>query len=563
MAQLVADHGSVVVVHGPRGVGKARLAVALKTEATRRGDAAVLEARCPSAGARSFHPFSDLARQAMVWAEERGLTETLVDPIYPELSAVIDHAVSDRSSTETPSLDQKLAFFEAFRQLLTGVGREGRLCVIIHDVERADADTLEMAAFLADELFGDAALTGRPVRGVLVLLARDDVPGRIEDFVAEMNDRPSARTMGLRGLDLDGLRRYVQSPHVLEKLLEASAGLPQEVDALIDALPSNVEELFERRLESLDALPRELLLAMSVSDRPASARLLAEIVRHPMKEAALALNGLRSDRILTRRIQSGEFQFSFNRRRDQEVAQRALSPEDRAHLHGSWARALSQEHETGGPALLAYHQLRSSEPQRGVPLAVQAAETHAVAGAIHAALEILEDARPHATGELKLTILARLAELAPLTGNPRRALRLVEEWKTSLAEDQRAPALRREGELHNAAGDYHRALEALAGARLLFEAAPDQLNLARVDATASEAHYHLAETQLARECCEAGLERLATARRDEATPRLRLDLLNQLGKIALAEGDAERAVKFFEETLDVAGQQALLPEEAR
>lgn len=564
---LDADHGSVVLIHGPRGVGKARLAEHLEQAAAQRPDVAALVARCPQAGARSFHPFAELARQAIMWAEQRGRSEQLVDPVYAELGPVLDHAAGEDADHDAPSLNQKLAFFEGFRRLLGGIASEARLCAIVHEIERADADTLELASYLADELFADPALEpGLSGRGVLVLLAREDesTEGRLRDFVADMKEHRTVRCLELRGLDLEGLRRYVQSPHVLEKLFAASSGLPQEVDALIEALPSNVEELFERRLESLDSLSRELLVALSISGRPATARQLSEVSRHPMKEVAKALNSLRSSRILTRRIHSGEFHFAFRRRRDLEVCQRSVGPEDRARLHGTWAQALSQEMEVGGSALLAHHQLRSGEPLRGVPLAIQAAETHAVAGAINAAIEILEDARPHAASELKLAILSRLAELAPLTGNPRSALRYVEEWKSALQDSERGPALRREAELHNVAGDYRLALEAVAVARdLLSSQGADHAERAGLEATASEAHYHLSDLEEARTCCEVGLDLLAAAGSVASATRVRLDLLNQLGKIALADGDGARAIRFFRETLDTAEQHALASEEAR
>lgn len=564
---LSADGGSAVVLHGPRGVGKARLAEFVKQEAGSKGEAAILEARCPAAGARSFHPYADIARQAMMWAEQRGLGDTLVDPIYPDLAPVIDHAASDEDGPDAPSLDQKLAFFEGFRRLLRGIATEGRLCAVVHDLERADADTLELTHYLLDELFGDDAMDPGPgARGMFLVLVREDEqsPDRIRDFLGEAVEHRGVRTLRLSGLDIDGLRRYVQSPHLLQKLLSASSGLPQEIDALIDALPDNVEELFERRLEQLERMPRELLMALAVSGRPSPARQLAEVSKHPVREVAKALNELRNARILSRRIQSGELQFGFTRRGDLEVAQRLLSAEDAQRLHGIWAKALSQDPDGGGPALLAYHQLRSAEPWRGVPLAIQAAETHAVAGAVNAAIEILEDAREHARGELELAILSRLAELAPLIGNPKRALRFVEAWKAALGPKDRAPALRKEAELYAAAGEHQRALDTVDAAHELLEGSEGEsveLERARLQAVASEAHYHLSNLIEARDTCEAGLEHLAAT--GSGSIRIRLELLNQLGKIALADGDAARAIRFFEDTLASAEQHELGYEQAR
>lgn len=565
---LEAPHGTVAVVHGPRGVGKERVAGNLVQIASQRSDVAVLEARCPPAGARSFHPFAELARQGMAWAEQRGLSDAIVDPLYAELAPVMEHAVSEDLEREGPSLDQKLAFFESFRRLLGSIAHHARLCAVVHDLERADADTIELASYLADELFGDPSLeTGPHRRGLLLLVTRDDdrVDPRISDFVEEMRDCRTAHTLGLQGLDLEGLRRYVQSPHVLQKLLAASSGLPQELDALIDALPTNVEELFERRLDNLDPAAREVLLALAVAGRPASARHLARVTHGSVKDVARALSTLRSERIVTRRIRSGDMQFNFTRRSDLEVALETLATSDRADLHGAWAHVLADEAEAG-PALLAYHQLRSPEPKRGVPLAIQAAETHAVAGAIHAAIEILEDARPHAAGELKLAILSRLADLAPLTGNPRRALRYVEEWKAAAPVDARGRVLSREAELRNTAGDFQLALDVLAEAEAHLSPDRDPVERARSSATGAEACYNLSRLDEASARCEAGLallERLEPEARRGRHERVRIELLNQLGKVALARGDAERAIGYFNATREAAEASSLQTEAAR
>ncbi len=548
---LDAARGSVLLVHGPRGVGKARLAAHLEREAAARADVAVVSARCPPAGAQSFHPFAEIARQLMAWADRRGLTETLVDPLVPLLAPVIERGGSPAAAT--PSLEQRLAFFDGCLRFFRGVATHGRLCAVVHDLERADADTLELAAYLADELFED----GDTGRGVLVLLARpnESPEGRVRDFIAEFEARPGAKVLALEGLDLEGLRRYVQSPHLLEKLLAASCGLPQAVDALIAGLPTNVEELFERRMRTLSPLARSLLSALSVSARPASARQLSEVTGAPSRDVAQALSGLRADRIIERRIEHGELQFSFVRRRDLEVALRSAGAEEQAVLHGRWASSLAADRDADGQALVAYHQLRSDEPSLGVPLAVEAAERHAVAGAIHAALELLEDALPHAEANQRLAVLGRLADLAPLTGNPARALRYVDRWKAELPPERRAVALLREAELHNAAGNHQLALEAVEIARS--GPAPDR---ARLEGCAAEALYQLGRHAEAEAAVQRALGQLGE-NPDEI--RFRIDLENQLGKVQLARGAVDEAVRSFEATLAAAEHHGLAAEGAR
>ncbi len=558
-----AEQGSVVLLHGRRGVGKVRLVDELVADVTARSGTVVLEARVPELGGRCFHPFAEIAHRAMMWAEQAGLAEAVIDPVYADLSPVLDYAVAE-DAEDSPSLDQKLRFFEGFRQLLLAVGRRARVLAVVHELERADPDTLELASYLSEELFGDPALDPDSARpGLLILSCRDDeqTPHSVRDFVEEMQGRPSVKSLQLTGLDLEGLRRYVQSPHVLEKLLSASEGLPQELDALIDSLPSNVEELFERKMAAMEGLERSLLSALAVSGRPASARALSEVVQQPTRTAAQALNGLRDQKVLDRRITNGEFHFSFLRRRDLEVAERSLGIDERRRLHHGWACALSQETDQGGAALLAHHQLRSGEPQRGVPLAIQAAETYAVGGAFHAALEMLEEALPFATGELRLSILNRVTEIAPLVGSPKRALRYVEAWKEALPEDQQGRALQREAELLNTVGEYEKALEVLEAARS--HTAEDALvELAKLEATASEAYYQHGQREEAEQAGREGLELVAAAE-GTAPGRIKIELLNMLGKLALAEADYHRANQFFEETLDSAREYALPDREAR
>ncbi len=558
--------GGTALVRGPRGVGKGALAADLAAAVRTLPGAVVFDGATPPAGGRSFHPFAELVRQAVSWAEQAHQADALVDPLLVDLGPALDADAAD--AAPVPSLDQKFRFFEAVRRLLAGVAERAPMLAIVHDLERADGDTLELAGYLAEHLFADPVRpdgAGRP--GLLLLLVRDDrsTPPRARDFVADVEERASAEMVRLSGLDLHGLRLYLQHSRLLEKVLAASDGMPHEIDELFEALPSNVEQLFERRLAAMSAVERVVLRALSLSSRPASARTLATVSGFPIKDVAVALAAHKTARILERRISSGEQQFSFARRGNLEVTARTGDAEELARLHAGWAHALADPGSDADPALLAHHQLRSDEPVRGVPLAIAAAETHAVAGAFDAAAALLEEALMPAGGELRLAILGRLSELASLRAKPREAIRWVELWKAELPPAERGRALLREAELLNALGDHDRALEVVEGARAALPAGPAQgsaLERSALEAARAEALYQRSRFDEARETGLAGLAVLDACSEGGAIPA-RIALLNLLGKIASRREIPGEAKARFHEALALARCAGLAREEAR
>src|SRR5205823_6811825 len=119
-----------------------------------------------------------------------------------------------------------------------------RLLVVVHDLERADSDTIEIASYLSDELFGDPALDQKNRRpGLVIFSMRDDgsESPRARDFLSEALESRTISAIRLEGLDLEGLRRYVQSPRVLEKLLSARMGPPQATARPFTRLPPTSE----------------------------------------------------------------------------------------------------------------------------------------------------------------------------------------------------------------------------------------------------------------------------------------------------------------------------------
>ncbi len=562
---LSAPRGSVVLLRGPRGVGKDHLADRLIRHAHGLPKTVVVEARAVAAPGRSFQPYAEITHQVMQWAEQHGIADELVEPVYSALCPVLEQRPAD--GTDRPSerslpgrptaAEAGHRFFDGFRLLLSRLSGWVRPLIVIRDLEQADHDTLALTSYLAGELFRDPDLdpdADRP--GMLLLLTRDEssTPPLARDVLKEIADDRSTKTVDLRSLDLEGVRRYLQSSHVLRRLLEASDGLPQELEAIFDALPTNVEELVLRRAARLDALAQDILRALTVSDRPTASRTLARALQQPVRAVAQALQQLRDAHLVDRRIINGELLYAIARRRDLEVIDGTLSEHDRRRLHHRWAEALADDVDACGPAILAYHQLRSSEPQRGVTLAVRAAELYAVGGAVHAAVEMLESALPHASPDLRLIISERLIDLAPQVGAPSRALRHIETLKTLGPDNERGQAFLKEAILRNRAGDHELALTAVEHARSMI-GPHEPTARAAVEVAASEAYYHRTALDRAADAAHTGLRWLERA--SDPAPVEQAALLTQLGKIALASGDHAAALEHYQANLAFAERTAL------
>ncbi|MBI4818485.1 MAG: sigma 54-interacting transcriptional regulator [Deltaproteobacteria bacterium] len=551
--RLLADRGSAVVLHGPSGAGKSRLLFGL-VKGAKAGHVLVLEGRTPHAAGPSFAPFAEIARAAIVWAESMG-ERALIDPLLSGLEPVLG---AEESAAGTPSLERKLLFFDSVRRLLLGVAERTRLLVIVHELERAGADTLELAADLAEGFRGEPLEAARP--GLLVLSFSDESESSapVRDFLEEQRERRADDVMFLGRLDLDGLRRYLDSPRVLERLLAASNGLPREIDELLETLPSNVEELYARRLAGLDPLSRELLYALALASAPASAKVVAEVTGRPQKDVVKSLSGLRDSRILDRSIENGELRFSFARRVNLDSTIAAMPTALAQSLHRRWAEVLASEPgRPAGAAIIAHHYLRSDQPERGMSLAIKAAEAHAVAGAHAAAARTYEEVLPLASGESRVLVLEQLARLAAIRGERRDALRRAEEWKAALPESSVGPAVLFEAELANQSGEYDRALAVIEEARRAL--ADDAAERPELEVACAEALYHKGKLDEARERGRAGLESIDSC----GSVRVRIELVNLLGKIALAADDVDTALLSFDETLRLSESSGLLRAEAR
>ena len=300
LAEACAGQGRLVLVAGEPGIGKTRIACELADQARVAG-MQVLSARMWEAdGAPAFWPWEQILRS---WAEtcapERlaqvlGADAAVIAQLVPEIAARLPGLPAP------PQLDAAAARFRQFdtvTRILKRVAGSGPLVVVLDDLHRADASSLRLLQFLAQQV-GDTRL-------LVIGTFRDAQADLSEDFVgvlAELGREPVTRRITLDGLTKDHVARLVKltagaeaTPGLVAKLCERTGGNPLFLTQLVQPLagqddpdldrfeeafdthvPQQVQEVVQQRLRELPAGARAVLAVASVIGREFHLNVLQE-----------------------------------------------------------------------------------------------------------------------------------------------------------------------------------------------------------------------------------------------------------------------------------------------
>jgi transcriptional regulator with GAF, ATPase, and Fis domain/tetratricopeptide (TPR) repeat protein len=469
--ELSGGGGGVAVLGGARGVGKALLLGELRRELSARGRL-VLFGRAEQAATHPFAALREPAAQALAFLEARGVAEEFLDSHARALAVLLPSL----QASPTARARDKTGFLEALRAFFIEIGRFGPLTMLLSDLHYADDDTREALRFLAQHLFnpdvqsGSAEELGEAFNGVLMVGSRtDDEDGAA--FARSLTAGRRARLFEVGGLSRAQLLEYLASHPLLERLLGASRGRPEDVDELLESLPRDTDALLLQRTSALEPVARGALHALAVLGRPAPPDLLAAVVGAPAGEVAQALAQLVEGRLLARRLQNGELLFTFARPHHGEVLKEHLAADERAKLHHAVAATLEQRGGDLSEPLLAFHFLRGSQPQRAVPWVLAACEKLLLTFAYGTLVDLVSRTLPVASADERFALLGHLVEAQRLRGDLRAALASAEEMRELATQKQLPTVLRRIGELLSARGDHRAALEVLEEVKELVDGA--------------------------------------------------------------------------------------------
>jgi DNA-binding NtrC family response regulator/tetratricopeptide (TPR) repeat protein len=548
--------GGVLWVIGSRGMSKAALLSELRRELSARGRL-VLFGRGEKTVDAPYGALTEPLSQALQFLEARGTAEAFMDRHASALAVILPSLLSP-----APRAPDKLAFLEALRALFFELSKEAPLSLLLADVHYVDDDTRDALRFLARHLFDPDVGAGDEDRGdgVLVMACRtDDEDGQA--LVGSVGTGPRTRTFVVESFGRERLWQYLEHHPLLDRLLLASQGRPEDVDELLESLPRSTDDLLMRRIEGLDDTSQRLVRALAIIGRPAPADLLGSVAQASHMEVSQRLGPLVEARLLVRRLHNGELLFSFARPHHQEALLKHMAALQRLQLHGAIAAALEQRaarddrDDNASAQLLGHHFLQSNEPQRGVPYALAACESLLVTFAYGVVSRLAKQALVHAQGEHRFALLGHLVEAERRRGESATALQQAQQLRALATAEQLPSVLRRVGELLAERGECDEALfvleEALA---LVVDSAIDDALPPRAEIRAAMAEVAFKKNDFTRAVEEA---RGALVQAQQAPAAFSLRVSNTLGKVDLAQDRISAAHQRFLDNLRVAEQHGL------
>jgi DNA-binding NarL/FixJ family response regulator len=365
----VAGRGGLVLLGGPPGIGKSRLADELAEIGAARA-VQVLWGRCWEAGgAPAYWPWTQSLRGLVRNADTASL-QVLVAGGGADLAQLLPD-IRERLAglPELEPAPPEAARFRLFDHVSGFIARAAEaepVLLVLEDLHAADASSLLLLQFLAAELGQTRALVLGTYRDVE--LGRDHPLAAV---LPELVRSRSAERVTLSGLSPDEVARLIEAVTGQDSGADLSSAVHAETDGnplfvaelvrLLAAedrlyapaegrwpIPDGVREVIERRLDRLPAACRQLLSFGAVLGLDFSVEVLQELAGRSAQEILESLRDAVDARLVaTVPVEPGQFRFAHALVRD--TLYEELSPADRVRFHREVGEALELVYD-GDPA---------------------------------------------------------------------------------------------------------------------------------------------------------------------------------------------------------------------
>ena len=524
--------GGTVFLVGEAGVGKSRLARAARDAADAR-ECRVLLGRAVPAG--SPVPYRPLAEALHSVLRSGGLPDAPeLQPFLPALGRLVPEWGLDAGQLE----DSVVTRGEAVLRVLRVLGQDRGSLLVLEDLHWADADTLAVVEYLADNLApepvalvvtlraeqSDALVLAHALRArhVAAVLAVEPLPDELVGDMAAacLGEPPPSDVEALLRTQADGLPFLVEE--LLAALVDTSAlartdegwelrGTPES------AAPWTFVQTVRQRLEGLDRDDRRVLAAAAVVGRSFDWTLLPAVTGLDQHRVVESLKAAVSAQLVSEPLDApGQYRFRHALTRE-AVLDSLLSAERQLTARAALAAVHELHPDLGGDwcQLAADLARQAGDPRRSAELLLELGRRSIASGTIATGIQALDQ-----------------AELMVPEDD---ALRID-------IDDQLVAALAEAGEIERALG-----VGEVLAARMASKgvAAPRRATVHLVLATAAS---HATDWGLARSHVETAQRLLAGQPDDQLTSRTE----RLAGEIALGEYRLDDAVQHGQRALELA-----------
>lgn len=417
-----------VLVNGDAGIGKSRLVAEVAHEAQAAGHH-VVSGHCIalSGAAQPWSPVVEIVEQL---EHEAAKAVATVAGAHPDLDALRSGRAKGVDAADPGQVAR------AVHALLTTVGEERPLLVVVEDIHWADSSSRELLTLLLTRGF-------RTPVTLVVTCRSDDLHRRhpAQDALAEWHRLPLVATLDLRPLAAEPMhaliRDLARTPDAgaRQQLVERADGNPFFAEQLVlgGGDGGDLSRLLRRRLERLDDPARQVIRAAAVAGRAVQHDLLAQVTGLDDDALDAALDQAIEQHIL---VPDTRESYGFRHALLGETVADDLLPGARRRLHRAWLDAL--DGRPGVSADVARHAAAVGDLATAADAAVAAAQAAEAVGGTREALQLYEDALgwieddPGRRGRVALAA----AHVAELAGDQQRSRDLLQEVLAELDPQQ-------------------------------------------------------------------------------------------------------------------------------